>query len=138
MFNYTFLLKPTPDQIKQITQLYRNEGWWTSKADDPDQITRIIDGSHCFMIATDRDKIIGMGRAISDRASDAYVQDVTVANAYRGKGVGSRIIKELVARLQKDSLGWIGLIAERGSHGFYSRLGFEKMLDSVPMLMLSQ
>ena len=138
MFIYTFLLKPTPDQIKQITQLYRDEGWWASTVDEPDQIMRIIDGSHCFMVATDGDKIIGMGRAISDRASDAYIQDVTVANDYRGRGVGSRIIRELVARLKEDSLDWIGLIAERGSHGFYRRLGFEKMLDSVPMLMLSK
>jgi spermidine synthase len=137
MFSYTFLLKPTIDQIKQITQLYRNEGWWTDPEDNPELIERMIEGSHCFMIATDGDKIIGMGRAISDRATDAYIQDVAVANTYRGNGVGTRIINELVARLREDSLDWIGLIAERGSHGFYSRLGFKQMKNSVPMLMVS-
>ena len=80
------------------------------------------------------DEIIGVGRAISDGASDSYLQDITVKKSYRGKGIGSRIIDLLVEHLNRDGLKWIGLIAERGSHGFYDRLGFNKMPNSIPML----
>jgi spermidine synthase len=135
MLRFTFLGDPTIDQIQQIIALYRREGWWTEGPDDPDMVARIIAGSHCFIIATIEDNIIGMGRAISDGASDSYLQDITVKEPYRGQGIGTQIIKRLIERLHSDGLKWIGLIAERGSHGFYERIGFKQMPDSIPMLI---
>ena len=110
------------------------EGWWTDAPDDPDLVARIIAGSHCFMIVTSGSEIVGMGRAISDGASDAYIQDVTVNKTYRSRGIGTRVIEKLVERLHQDGLGWIGLIAEKNSYQFYEQLGFKKMPNSVPML----
>ena len=134
MVSLTVLCDPTPDQIRQITALYRCEGWWSSEADDPEHVSGIISGSHLFIIAVNEDEIIGMGRAISDRVSDAYIQDVTVKKTYRGKGIGTIIINELIKRLRVDGVDWIGLIAEKNSHGFYTRLGFQQMPNSVPLL----
>jgi len=137
MLTFTFQTKLNPEQIKQITSLYRLEGWWSKTSDDPETISRIAAGSHCFMIVTRANEIIGMGRALSDGASDAYIQDVTVKKRYRGQGIGTRIINALIARLHQDGLRWIGLIAEKNSHNFYERIGFEKMPNSVPMLKIS-
>ena len=136
MLTYTVLANPTNDQVNQITALYRHEGWWSKTADDPDQVKGIIAGSHLFMVAQKGDEIVGMGRALSDRTSDAYIQDVTVKKEYRSRGIGTRIIKELIRRLRSDGIDWIGLIAERGSHGFYSRLGFKEMPNALPMLRI--
>lgn len=130
-----FLSDPTSDQIAQITTLYVIEGWFTEEeADDPDLTARMISGSHCFIIATVENEIVGMGRGISDGISDAYIQDVVVKRAYRGKKIGSGIVEALVARLCADGLKWIGLIAERGSHKFYEPLGFKQMPNSTPMV----
>ena len=136
MVSLAVLSNPTPDQIRQITSLYRHEGWWSKDkdTDDPDHVSGIIAGSHLFIIAVKADEIAGMGRAISDRVSDAYIQDVTVKEEYRGKGIGTIIINELIKRLRADGIDWIGLIAEKDSHGFYTRLGFHKMQNSVPLL----
>lgn len=131
----TFLQKPTSDQIQQIIRLYRLAGWWTDTSDNPALVRRMIVGSHCFIIATKGEAIIGMGRALSDGISDAYIQDVTTAGEYQHSGIGSLIVKKLVARLQDDGLSWIGLIAESNSHAFYERLGFKLMSDAVPMLI---
>lgn len=76
-----------------------------------------------------------MGRAISDRISDSYIQDVTVQENFRGRGVGTRIVRMIIERLHKDGIYWIGLIAEKGSHGFYEPIGFKKMPDSIPMIL---
>ncbi len=134
---FTFLSDPTQEQISQIIALYHAEAWWTADtSDNSELVAGIIAGSHCFIIATMGDEIIGMGRAISDRVSDAYIQDVTVKDTYRDQGIGSEIIRLLVERLQGDGLCWIGLIAERGSHEFYMGLGFEKMPNSTPMLKM--
>ena len=137
MLNFTFLVDPSSDQIRQITGLYHLAGWWgKNMPDDPSLVKQIIKGSHCVMAATEDEEIVGMGRAISDRASDAYIQDLTVINSYRGKGIGFEILKRLVSRLEEDGIKWIGLIAEGNSDGFYSHFGFKKMPDSMPMLKI--
>ncbi len=137
MPDITFLVNPTPYQIQQIIDLYSMEEWWTEESYDPDHVVRIVAGSHCFVIASIEDQIVGMGRAISDGTSDAYLQDVTVKQDYRRRKIGKKIVKALVSRLQKDGLEWIGLIAERGSRDFYKQVGFKKMPDSVPMLIIT-
>jgi aralkylamine N-acetyltransferase len=134
---YKFIQTPTRIEIARLIELYRRAGWWTDDADDPALVAGIVSGSHCFLVARQAETLIGMGRAISDRVSDAYIQDVTVDAAFRRQGIGSRIVAELVARLTADGIGWIGLIAERRTHSFYRPLGFSPMADSVPMLKTS-
>jgi len=134
MIEYTFLETPTMAEIVRLTELYRHAGWWTDEGDNPSLVAGIVAGSHCFLVARQAETIVAMGRAISDRVSDAYIQDVTVDPAFRGKGIGSQMVTELMARLEADGIGWIGLIAERKTHPFYRPLGFSPMADSVPML----
>lgn len=137
MIEYTFLETLTPVETTQVIELYRHAGWWIDAADNAFLVAAIVAGSHCFLAARQADTIVGMGRAISDRISDAYIQDVTVDPAFRRQGIGSRIVSELVARLELDGIAWIGLIAERKTHPFYRPLGFAPMADSVPMLKTS-
>ena len=132
---YTFITEPTPAQVQGVLELYRLQGWWGEPGDrDPELAGAIIRGSHCFFIASHEGRLVGMGRAISDRASDAYIQDLTVHPEFRGRGIGTMMVQELVGRLQSDGLGWIGLVAEAGTWDFYRRLGFADMPGSVLML----
>ena len=127
---------PTKKQIREIADLYRAQGWW--QADDnknPQLIPRLITGSHCFVVALEGKDIVGMGRAISDGISDAYIQDLTVRREYRNQGIGLSILQTLLERLHADGLHWIGLIAEPGSYGIYRRAGFQEMSTCIPMLM---
>ncbi len=131
----TVLSDPTPDQIRQISALYYAQGWFTdAEMNLPDLIPKIVAGSHCFMIAAAENEIVGMGRSISDRVSDAYIQDVAVKAEYRGRGIGSEIIRALLRHLHADGIHWVGLIAEPGSSEFYRYLGFEEMAGAMPML----
>jgi spermidine synthase len=141
MPSFSFLNHPTDVQLDEILALYRLAGWWRASGTtvrDRDQVRGIVGGSHCFLIATDgadqEAPIIGMGRSISDGASDAYIQDVVVAPDWRGRGIATEIIGRIVRRLQKDAIEWIGLIAERNTKTLYQPLGFSPMADSVPML----
>lgn len=133
--NITILSDPTPDQSRQIAALYHAQGWFSDdEMNLPDLIPKIIAGSHCFVIAERESEIVGMGRSISDRVSDAYIQDVAVKPAYRQSGIGSEIIRALIRQLHADRIRWIGLIAEKGSEEFYGNLGFEEMSGAKPML----
>ncbi len=137
MLPLMFLDRPSDAQVQDILALYRGEGWWFEDAvpeRDPPLIRRIVLGSHCFAAVLDGDRIIGMGRAISDRVSDAYIQDVVVRGDRRGQGLGHRIVAALRDRLRADGLTWIGLIAERDTSEFYFRLGFRTMAGATPLL----
>jgi len=138
MFQYDFFDNPKyspPDLfIEQIIMLYKDQGWWNGP-DNPDLVLGIIQGSHCFMVAQRDREIVGMGRSISDRTSDAYIQDVTVKKDFRGQGIGTYIIRMIINRLQSDGISWIGLIAERDSRGFYEPIGFRPMINSTPMIL---
>jgi spermidine synthase len=138
---FFFLNQPTDVQIDETLSLYRLAGWWQSSGAtdrDREQVRGIINGSHCFLVATDDAReeapIIGMGRSISDGVSDAYIQDVAVVPAWRGRGIATEIIGRILRRLQNDAIEWIGLIAERNTKTLYQPLGFSPMADSVPML----
>jgi len=134
---YTFTRQPADSQIDKIICLYQTAGWWTGQAhENTELIRRIVTGSHCFVLACEGNEIIGMGRAISDGISDAYIQDVTVLPEFRGQGVGTGIVQEILKQLRADGLQWIGLIAGRHSHPFYRKMGFEEMPAATAMLLM--
>ncbi len=121
---------PTGD----IVDLYKAGGWWKDEY-DLSGIPAMMEGSFDLVIVKDRitGKAVGMGRMISDGVSDGYIQDVVVLPDLRGSGIGGRIIRELVDHGLEKGLIWIGLIAEKGSSPFYTKLGFLKF-DGEPML----
>ena len=132
MIRYEWVWRPGAKALKEIAGLYRAAGWW-EPADTPQRICRMVMGSHCFLVARSGVRLVGMGRAISDRTNDGYIQDVFVRPGLRGRGLGAQLVRRLALRLQIDGLGWIGLIAADGSWPFYARLGFQKMKRHDPM-----
>lgn len=124
-----------------VKKLYQQAGWWQGSDETPNGcswIDAMTAGSLFFAGAFAGGEMIGMGRALSDGASDAYIQDVTVLTAFRGQGIGARLIALLRDRLVERGIGWIGLIAEPGTQAFYRRLGFEVLEGHVPMRLKNQ
>lgn len=130
---FRFLEAPTVEQLRQVIALYREAGWWGEAPDDPPRVGRMVAGSHCFAVADEQDRIVGMGRAISDGTSDAWIQDVTVTAAFRRRGIATALVRMICRRLRRDGLDWIALVAENHSAPLYRPLGFEPMADARPM-----
>jgi len=119
--------------IDDLKILYKDAGWWEPVYDEnPEFLNQIVKNSSVFAGAFLRDRLIGMGRALSDLASDAYIQDVAVLKEYRGNGIGKKIIRVLLSTLKDNKVDWIGLIAQPGTEIFYEELGFEKLKNHVP------
>ena len=120
----------------EIVSLYRSAGWWQEGRDDPAEIGDLILGSFVFVVAVDRatGKAVGMGRAISDGVSDAYVQDLVVLPGYRHRGIGREILSRILAVCRERGIGWIALIAEGGTGDFYRRHGFSEEEGDLSML----
>lgn len=121
---------------EEIIALYRAGGWWNESDAWRRSLAATIEGSFCFLVARlDDGRIVGMGRAISDGVSDAYVQDVVVLNEYRGQGIGAEIVRRIVEFCRDKGLEWVGLVAEPGTKDFYGRLGFRERAGYSFLLM---
>lgn len=118
-----------------LVDLYRAGGWW-KEGWDPAHIPFLIRSTFLFLVAVDRQsgRTVGMGRAISDGISDAYIQDLVVLPEFRRKGIGKAIVRRLVEVCKSRGLTWIGLVAEPGTLDFYEGTGFDRMDGYVFML----
>lgn len=118
--------------VEGILELYKDAGWW-EEGWSADVIPAMVRGSFRFAALYKDDLLVGMGRALSDGVSDAYIQDVVVRTDLRGRGWGQKIVALLVEELRAAGIDWIGLIGVPESDSFYEKLGFARMRDFVPM-----
>jgi len=125
--------------VDEIVALYKSAGWWQESPEARKVIPPMIQGSFSFMVARSLDgRIVGMARVISDGHSDAYIQDVTVLDSYRGQGIGRELVRRLAQLCVDRKIGWIGLVAEPGTQGLYENLGFRPLAGYQPMLFGKQ
>lgn len=119
--------------LADLMALYKDAGWWDEACErHPEFLARVVPDSALFVGAFRQNKMIGMGRALSDLVSDAYIQDVAVLSQYRGRGVGRQVIRSLITGLKEHGVDWIGLIGEPGTGRFYESLGFRPMSGHTP------
>ena len=65
---------------------------------------------------------VGYARALSDGVSDAYLADVIVDPAHRGRGVGKLLIKTMVDDGPGAEFRWT--LFTDDAHGLYAGFGF--------------
>jgi GNAT superfamily N-acetyltransferase len=73
---------------------------------------------------------------LSDGVLHALIVDVIVTPEMRGHGIGTEIMKRLVARCREAGVLQIQLFSARGKRGFYERLGFVARPDDGPGMEL--
>ncbi len=122
--DYAFIRDATNVELEQIVALYKAGGWWRENPEAWATLPALIKGSLCFLVARQGDRLVGMGRVISDGVSDGYIQDVVVLEELRGRGIGAELVQRLGRRCRERGLVWVALVAEPGTRPFYERLGF--------------
>jgi GNAT superfamily N-acetyltransferase len=66
----------------------------------------------------------GFCRVVSDDAAFAYLADVFVLDAHRGRGLGVQLVREAVDGGPQAGLRW--LLGTEDAHGLYAKVGFGK------------
>jgi GNAT superfamily N-acetyltransferase len=85
-------------------------------------VDRSIDGSLCFVLLAGHEQA-GFARVISDRATFAYVGDVHVLPAWRGRGLGRWLMDCVMAHPDLQGLRrWV--LVTRDAHALYAPMGF--------------
>lgn len=85
-------------------------------------LARAIEGSIPFSVLADGGQV-GFARVITDRATFAYLADVYVLEAYRGRGVGRWLVDTIMAHPALQGLRRF-LLVTKDAHGLYERVGF--------------
>jgi GNAT superfamily N-acetyltransferase len=85
-------------------------------------VKRSIEHSLCFGLYHGG-RMVGLARVITDRATFAYLSDVFVLDAYRGRGLASWMLEVIHAHPELQGLRW-WLLATRDAHALYRRAGY--------------
>lgn len=80
-----------------VIALYSDAGWWPERT--PSQVALLLAAGPTVGAWSSDDRLVGFARAVTDGVCRAYVEDVVVASALRGSGVGRRLMDALVDRL---------------------------------------
>jgi GNAT superfamily N-acetyltransferase len=97
------------------------------------QVETSLAHSLCFGLYHN-DAQIGLTRVVTDYATVAYLADVYVLPAYRGRGLGKWMIAEVVNfELFQDLKNW--LLYTRDAHGLYAAQGFVTPPDPTRIMV---
>ncbi len=127
---YTASLPPSADFVR----LFRSTGWETDLTDAA--LGAALTASWYCVDAYDGERLVGVGRVVSDGAIHALIADVIVEPGWQGHGIGSEIVRRLVARCREAGIDQVQLFCAKGKRPFYERLGFVARADDAPGMEL--
>lgn len=119
--SYTVLTDPNAIDFEATYQFLSTAPWATGMSHEVMQ--RALRNSLCFSLF-EEDRQIGLARVISDLATYAYLCDVYVVASHRRRGLGSWLLRCVLAHPEIGALKRIALVTHDAQH-FYRRLGFE-------------
>ncbi|MEM7523735.1 MAG: GNAT family N-acetyltransferase [Pseudomonadota bacterium] len=92
------------------------------------QANAALSGSQFGVVARVGGEVIGFGRVVGDGALNRYIQDLIVAEDWRGRGVGDQILRILTGKIERRAApgAMIGLFAAEGREDFYESRGFRR------------
>ncbi len=113
---------PTVKEYNNLT----NAVYWGKR--DEKIVKEALKNSIYCICAYDEGKLIGFGRIIGDRTIFLYLQDIMVNPEYQGKGIGTKIIKSILKKLEDfkkiNPNIKVYLCASKDKESFYERFGF--------------
>jgi GNAT superfamily N-acetyltransferase len=89
-------------------------------------VVRAIQGALCFGIYGPDQQQVGYARVITDKATFAYLADVFVLEAHRGKGLSKWLMECIMQHPELQGLRrW--MLGTKDAHGLYAQYGFTPM-----------
>lgn len=111
-----------------IHDFLANQSYW-AQGRSRAQVQTALDNSLCFGVYTETGEQVGLARVVTDYATFAWICDVFIVPAHRGRGLGKWLVQEIVAYPQLQGLKQL-LLATRDAHRLYQKYGgFEIMED---------
>jgi len=111
---------PARINVESVHEFLTNSYW--AKGIPLETVQRSVENSICFGMYFAQQQI-GFARVISDCATFAYLADVFILPAYRGRGLSKWLMECIVAHPDLQGLRrW--MLATRDAHKIYAQYGF--------------
>ncbi len=97
-----------------------------------DLLTTAIKNSLAFGVLFGEEQV-GFARVVTDKATFAYLADVYVVEAHRGKGLSKRLLEAIQAHHELQGLRRF-LLATKDAHSLYAQFGFKELANPSRMM----
>ena len=97
MINYQISPNVTP---REIAKLRKSVGWNSMEK----YYDKSLKNSYFYICCYDEDKLISFLDVVSNKSTDAYIQDVMVKPEYQGKGIGTKLMNIAIEKLKQDNI----------------------------------
>jgi len=124
-----------------INDSFAGIDWIRAKADlvrddfdngrSPDALRRSFERSQHVAFARDHDRVVGMARLLSDGVCNAYLLDVWTASSHRRRGIASKLVRLLTARVPGQHIG----LQTNDTQPFYVALGFRTQPEFMSLVV---
>ena len=105
----------------QIVALYTSAAL-NRPVGDPERIEAMYAGSDLVVSAWDGDRLVGVGRSLTDWSWNCYLADLAVHADYQRRGIGRALIDLTAERIGPRVM--LHLIAAPAAMEYYGRVGF--------------
>ena len=117
-------------KVADVAGLLRTTYWANQRSIE--QIERAMRHSCCYGVYVEGvERLVGFARVITDFATSYYLCDVVIDAAYRGRGLGTALVRHVDSRPEFDGLR--GMLITRDAHDLYRKFGYE-VLDGRVMV----
>jgi GNAT superfamily N-acetyltransferase len=117
--------------VNAVHAFISGESYW-GRGRSRELMERAIAGSTRVAGVYADDQQIGFARAISDGAIMAYLADVYVLHAYRGRGLGLALLRFMIEGESSGQVRW--LLHTADAQGLYAKLGFASDIGPYPLM----
>lgn len=104
-------------------------GW--PEPPSPERHLELLRASTHVVVALEGERVVGFATAVSDGVLSAYVPLLEVLPGHQARGIGTELIRRLLARL--EGLYMVDLACDEDLVAFYERLGLHRVGTAVGM-----
>jgi len=125
-----------PPVIDDYVTLYKSTGWKYQTPVTKAVLETALANTWHWVCAYQKERLVGLGRLISDGALYAFVCDLIVLPEFQKQGIGSTMLVHLKKTCMEKNIKRVWLFAAKGKAPFYERHGFDVRPQSMPGMQL--
>ncbi|MET7640473.1 GNAT family N-acetyltransferase [Streptomyces sp. NPDC005438] len=124
--DYEISTDPDRLDVDRVHHWLSTDAYWALGRDRERQRAAMDASLNFGLYATDSGEQLAYARVVTDLATFAYLCDVYVDRAHRGRGLGGALVRAVTERLEPHGLRRM-LLATEDAHQLYARYGFEPL-----------